>query len=166
YSFSSERGQSLISHIIQQYVPHPAHDYVLEGIGKALGGKDVFAVMPTGSGKTGYMAFTALVVKVLKDKPEGYLEAKDVAQKFPSNPLMLSICPTNYIEYQQVSTDEEKKSVMGLKALVINSDTIQEVKDKKLPDLWKQAEEDLKITIILISPEQLRLKQYETALKH
>ncbi|KAJ3791672.1 hypothetical protein GGU11DRAFT_761411 [Lentinula aff. detonsa] len=69
YSFSSERGRSLISRIIQQYVPHPAHDYVLEGIGKALDGKDVFAVTPTGSGKTGYMAFTALVVKVLKEKP-------------------------------------------------------------------------------------------------
>ncbi|KAJ3737299.1 hypothetical protein DFJ43DRAFT_1149139 [Lentinula guzmanii] len=77
YSFSSERGRSLSSRIIQQYVPHPAHDYVLEGIGKALDGKDVFAVTPTGSGKTGYMAFTALVVKVLKDKPEVYPEAKD-----------------------------------------------------------------------------------------
>ncbi|KAJ3786380.1 P-loop containing nucleoside triphosphate hydrolase protein [Lentinula aff. detonsa] len=162
YSFSSERGRSLISRIIQQYVPHPAHDYVLEGIGKALDGKDVFAVTPTGSGKTGYMAFTALVVKVLKEKPEVYPEAKDVAQKFPSNPLMLSICPTNYIEYQQVSTDVQ----FSLPALVINSDTIQEAKDKKLPDLWKRAEEDLKITIILISPEQLRSKQYETALKH
>ncbi|KAJ3716789.1 P-loop containing nucleoside triphosphate hydrolase protein [Lentinula guzmanii] len=162
FAFSSTQGKNLISTIITRYVSHPAHDYVLEGVAKALDGRDVFAMTPTGSGKTGYIAFTALVVKELKQHPERYPEAAAIAKKFPHDPLMLSICPTNYIEYQQ----EQKLLAMGLKGLIINSETIQEVKESKKTDLWVQAQEDPTISLLIMSPEQLTSKYYETALKN
>ncbi|KAJ4000192.1 hypothetical protein F5050DRAFT_1842771 [Lentinula boryana] len=91
FAFSSTQGKNLISTIITSYVSHPAHDYVLEGVAKALDGRDVFAMTPTGSGKTGYMEFTALVVKELKQHPERYPEAAVIAKKFPHDPLMPSV---------------------------------------------------------------------------
>lgn len=100
FAFNSEHGRALISQIIQQYAPYTPHTYVLEGLGEVLEGKDLFAVTPTGSGKTGYIAFTAVIVKELVRYPDRYPE---VTRKFPKNPLMLAICPTNYLEYQLVS---------------------------------------------------------------
>lgn len=103
FAFNSDNGRALISTIIQQYAPYVPHDYLLEGLGEVLEGKDLFAITPTGSGKTGYMAFTALIVRELTTSPERYPEVGKAAKKFPKNPLMLSICPTNYLEYQLVS---------------------------------------------------------------
>lgn len=102
FSFSSGVGHALISRIIQCFVPYSPHDYVLEGLGHILDRIDVFAIKPTGSGKTGYMAFTALVVRELTHRPELYPEATDISKRFPKYALMLAICPTNYMEYQLV----------------------------------------------------------------
>ncbi|KAJ3966807.1 hypothetical protein EV361DRAFT_872121 [Lentinula raphanica] len=62
----SEHGHALISDIVKMYAPFQPHDYVLEGIAALLDGLDLIAVTPTGSGKTGYIAFTTLVVRELK----------------------------------------------------------------------------------------------------
>ncbi|KAJ3757746.1 hypothetical protein EV360DRAFT_83734 [Lentinula raphanica] len=101
-SFKSDNGRALITHIIQLYAPFRPHDYVLDGIGELLDGKDLVAVTPTGSGKTGYIAYTALVVRELTAHPEKYPEVQNLTKKFPKTPLMLAICPTNYLEYQLV----------------------------------------------------------------
>ncbi|KAJ3816864.1 hypothetical protein F5880DRAFT_1618840 [Lentinula raphanica] len=100
FSFKSQAGHALIAQIVQLYAPFRPHDYVLDGIGEMLDGKDLVAITPTGSGKTGYIAFTALVVRELTRYPKKYLEAQNAAKRFPKNPLMLAICPTNYLEYQ------------------------------------------------------------------
>lgn len=102
FSFSSGVGHALISRIIQRFVPYIPHDYVLEGLGRILDRIDVFAITPTGSGKTGFMAFTALVVRELTCRAEQYPEVTDISKKFPKDALMLAICPTNYMEYQLV----------------------------------------------------------------
>ncbi|KAJ7582433.1 hypothetical protein C8J56DRAFT_1055494 [Mycena floridula] len=41
--------------------------------------------------------------------------------KFPKHPLMIVICPTNYLEYQLEGTLVK----YGVKGLVINTDTLQ-----------------------------------------
>ena len=93
----------MISQILERFIPFVPHDYILEGIAEVLDGKDLVAITPTGSGKTGYMAFTAIVVRELTSIPTKYPEAQNITNKFPKNPLMLAICPTNYMEYQVVS---------------------------------------------------------------
>lgn len=103
FLFNSKPGHALISRIIQLYVPYIPHDYVLEGVGHILDRTDLVAITPTGSGKTGFMAFTALVVRELTTRPELYPEARGISNRFPKYPLMLTICPTNYMEYQLVS---------------------------------------------------------------
>ncbi|KAH7878315.1 P-loop containing nucleoside triphosphate hydrolase protein, partial [Lentinula edodes] len=158
--FDSPPGHALISRIVQCYVPYVPHDYVLEGVGKVLDGSDLVAITPTGSGKTGYMAFTALVMRELSASPESYLHLKDIIKKFPKHPLMLAICPTDYLEYQM----EENFARISLNILVINNDTLQAARLNKHPELWQQAQDNLSLSIILISPEQLKSKSYEAAL--
>ncbi|KAJ3753061.1 P-loop containing nucleoside triphosphate hydrolase protein, partial [Lentinula raphanica] len=159
--FQSERGHALISQIVQLYAPFQPHDYVLEGIGALLDGTDLVAITPTGSGKTTYIAYTALVVRELTRYPANYPEVGDVTKKFPKNPLILAICPTNYLEYQL----EEKMSRMDLKILVINNETKDHASEKGLPDLWTTAANDNTISILLLSPEQLTADEFARILK-
>ncbi|KAJ3967412.1 hypothetical protein EV361DRAFT_1008809, partial [Lentinula raphanica] len=170
FSFQTQRGYDLISQIVQLYAPFQPHDYVLEGIASLLDGQDLIAITPTGSGKTGYIAYTALVVRELTRHPAKYPDVGDVIKKFPENPLILAICPTNYLEYQLVSIlsmpnryehleltmhQEEKLSQIDLTTLVINSDTQKKAMKQGLPDLWRTAVNDLTISILVLSPEQL-----------
>ncbi|KAJ3719964.1 hypothetical protein C8R42DRAFT_672284 [Lentinula raphanica] len=152
FSFHSELGHALISRIGQLHAPFQPHDYILEGIGALLDGRDLVAITPTGSGKTGYIAYTArVVVRELTRHPESFPEIKNLATKFPENPLILAICPTNYLEYQL----EDKMSAIGLKVLIINNETKDNAREQGLPDLWATAVEDLTVSILLLSPEQL-----------
>ncbi|KAJ3834400.1 hypothetical protein F5878DRAFT_645156 [Lentinula raphanica] len=89
FSFQTQRSYDLISRIVQLYAPFQPHDYVLEGIASLLDGRDLIAITPTGSGKTGYIAYTALVVHELTRHPAKYPEVGDVMKKFPENPLIL-----------------------------------------------------------------------------
>ncbi|KAJ3718467.1 hypothetical protein C8R42DRAFT_585671 [Lentinula raphanica] len=153
FSFQTQRGYDLISQIVQLYAPFQPHDYVLEGIASLLDGRDLIAITPTGSGKTGYIAYTALVVRELTRHPAKYPDVGDVMKKFPENPLILAICPTNYLEYQLLSQ-------IDLNTLVINSDTQKKAMKQGLPDLWRTAVNDLTISILVLSPEQLTSDQF------
>ncbi|KAJ3911355.1 P-loop containing nucleoside triphosphate hydrolase protein [Lentinula edodes] len=160
FRFNSAAGHALISRIVCLYLPYTPHDYVLEGIGHVLDRTDLVAITPTGSGKTGYMAFTALVVRELTLCPEKYPETAQAIQNLPKNPLMLTICPTNYMEYQL----EENLAKMSLEVLIINEETTKEAHKKALPDLWRRAQDDTRVSVLLMSPEQLHSKGYEIAL--
>ncbi|KAJ8095735.1 hypothetical protein PM082_022842 [Marasmius tenuissimus] len=101
FTFSSNAGLSLCSRIIQKYAPYIPHDYILEGVAASLDRKDLIAVTPTGSGKTGYMAFFLIVAKELAEHPASYSEVpRPIIKWLPKNPLMLVVCPTDYMEYQ------------------------------------------------------------------
>ncbi|KAJ3776943.1 hypothetical protein FB446DRAFT_719716 [Lentinula raphanica] len=84
FTFRSEHGHALISDIVKMYAPFQPHDYVLEGIAALLDGLDLIAVTPTGSGKTGYIAFTTLVVRELTSHPENYPEIEEIIKRFPT----------------------------------------------------------------------------------
>jgi hypothetical protein len=58
----------------------------------------VLAILPTGSGKTGLFFMFTLVIKALSEDPSLCPQWKEV----PKNPVMIAICPTNYIENQTV----------------------------------------------------------------
>ncbi|KAJ3730366.1 P-loop containing nucleoside triphosphate hydrolase protein [Lentinula raphanica] len=161
FLFSNERGYAFLSKVIQMYAPFQPHDYVLEGIGALLDGRDLIGVTPTGSGKTGYIAYTALVIRELTAHPEQYPEVGENVKKFPRNPLVLAICPTTYLEYQL----EEKMSIIGLKILVINDETKTKARKSGLPDLWTTAINDTSLNVLLLSPEQLITDEFAKALK-
>jgi len=98
FIFSSSEGYALCRSILRPLLPYDPHDYQLEGICNALDGVDVLAILPTGSGKTGFLSMFLLVVRALVNDPSLCPRAR----KFPKNPAILVICPTNYIEHQIV----------------------------------------------------------------
>jgi superfamily II DNA/RNA helicase len=98
FLFSSAEGYALCRRILRPLLPYDPHDYQLEGICKALDGVDVLAILPTGSGKTGLLSMFLLVVRALAQDPS----LCPTAKKFPKNPAILVICPTNFIEHQIV----------------------------------------------------------------
>jgi hypothetical protein len=69
----------------------------MEGVCATLNRKDVMAILPTGSWKTGLFFMFMLVVLGLLEKPELCPQ-----KKVPENPLMLAICPANYLKNQTV----------------------------------------------------------------
>uniref|UniRef100_A0A0W0EYT3 DNA 3'-5' helicase n=1 Tax=Moniliophthora roreri TaxID=221103 RepID=A0A0W0EYT3_MONRR len=163
FTSSSPDGLSLCSRIIQKYAPYVPHDYILDGVAAVLDGKDLIAITPTGSGKTGYMAFFLLIVKELVEHPTKYPEIPDVVRKqFPEHPLMLVICPTDYMEYQL----EENFSKLSLKSLIINMTTTCAAYEAALPDLWKCSQDDLAVSAVLMSPEQLTSSEFGQALEN
>jgi ERCC4-related helicase len=100
FLFSSEEGHALCLKILLPLLPFHPHDYQIDGICAALDGKDVMAILPTGSGKTGLFFMYMLVIRELWKNPELYPQ-----KMIPTNPLMVAICPTNYLENQTVSTE-------------------------------------------------------------
>ena len=53
---------------------------------------------------------------------------------------------------------------MSLSVIIINQETTQSARENGLPDLWHRAQSDQKLSMILISPEQLKSKDYASAL--
>ena len=63
---SNPEGLRLARELIRPQLPHDIHDYVLEGVCKAVDGIHVLAVAPTGGGKTGYFYGYILLLKALE----------------------------------------------------------------------------------------------------
>lgn len=56
-------------------------------------------------------------------------------------------------------------SELGLKLLVINEETKAEANENNRPDLWARAVNDLSISIVVMSPEQLKSSEYAQTLE-
>ena len=96
---SNPEGLQLARELIRPQLPHDIHDYVLEGVCKAVDGIHVLAVAPTGSGKTGYFYGYILLLKALeKLSPPCAL----LKRKFPRNPAMVIVFPTKGLEEEMV----------------------------------------------------------------
>lgn len=102
FLFKSKEGKALCLKILKDnpLLPFRPHDAQLEGICAALDKDDLLAVLPTGYGKTGLFFMYMLVMRALaKDRtlyPGGW--------KGPSDPIMVIICPTIFIERQIVES--------------------------------------------------------------
>ena len=98
FIWSSPAGFQLVRRIIKSTaIPYEPHDYQLEGVCKSLDGIDLFAITPTGSGKTGYYILYILVVLAVIKDPTLCPSAK-----FPENPCLLIICPTIPLQMEMV----------------------------------------------------------------
>ena len=156
-------------------LPFDPHDYQLEGVCQVLDGLDLLAVTPTGSGKTGFVYILLLVLQGLQQKPE--LRPPGV-RKFPRDPIILVVCPTNALEEDMVSLTQNNGTVtifivstlqaaklncIGVKAIAINSNTIQLAYQKQSDDPYKAARGD--VSAVLLSPEQLISPAFEDILQ-
>lgn len=98
FKFYSRPGFDLTRKILLGILPHfELHRYQIDGICKVLDGIDLVAVTSTGSGQTAYLFLTILVMIAISKTPS---LCPDV--KFPKDPAIVVVCPTNSIEQQMV----------------------------------------------------------------
>lgn len=98
FKFYSDTGFQLVRTILLGVLPSfELHHYQMDGICKVLDGIDLVAVTPTGSGKMAYLFLSILVMIAISKTP-----SLCPAVKFPKDPLIIVVCPTNSIEQQMV----------------------------------------------------------------
>ena len=132
-------------------LPFDPHDYQLEGVCKVLDGQDLLAVTPTGSGKTGFIYILLLVLQGLQQKPT---LCPSGIRKYPKDPVIFVVCPTIALEEDMVSLTQYygtiskfimpmlqavKLNRIGVKSIVINSNTIQLAYRNRSDDPYKAA---------------------------
>ncbi|KAJ7429855.1 hypothetical protein B0H11DRAFT_2264802 [Mycena galericulata] len=85
FTWISPEGFDLARRIIRSTpVPYVPHDHQLEGVCKSLDGIDLFAITPTGSGKTSYYILYILIVLAVVNDPTLCPSAA-----FPQNPCLM-----------------------------------------------------------------------------
>ncbi|KAJ7104700.1 P-loop containing nucleoside triphosphate hydrolase protein, partial [Mycena epipterygia] len=154
----SPDGFALVRRILLTALPtFEPHSYQMDGICKVLDKVDLVAVTPTGSGKTGFLFLTILVMIAIAANP-----SLCPSVKFPKDPAIVVVCPTNSIEQQMAPSQEENMAKIGIRALMINADTITAARIRG-EDLWRKAREG--ISMLILGPEQLISKGFQDLLK-
>ncbi|KAJ7219863.1 P-loop containing nucleoside triphosphate hydrolase protein [Mycena rebaudengoi] len=155
FVWSSLDGFKLVRKIVEppvlSYIPH---DHQLEGVCKTLDKTHLFAITPTGSGKTSYYIIYILVVLAVVADP-----TLCPSTKFPKNPCLLVICPTIPLQLEMAAN----MTKLGLKVLAINSQTRSEAQRLRNEDLWLTARTHP--NVILAGPEQLKSADFKKALR-
>ncbi|KAM5546219.1 hypothetical protein V8D89_000345 [Ganoderma adspersum] len=155
FLFSSPAGFRLVREILSKHIPYQPHDWQLEGVCKMLDGKDLVAILPTGAGKTGYFTMFMLTLVELSQDPSLCSPPVSV----PRDPCMIVVYPTNGLEEEQARVFMG----VGLKTLVINAETTSTA-CLSGEDLWLTAR--VGVTMILLSPEQLSTRGFESLIRH
>ena len=99
YVFSTPDGRLLCRQIISRRLKLDPHDYQLDGICNALDGRDLLAVTPTGSGKTGFLYMYLLVVHAIMSDPSLCV---DPPRHFRKEGSIVVVCPTKALEVDMV----------------------------------------------------------------
>ena len=100
FRFDSEDGRRLCRQILSRVLPGDSHDFQLDAITSLLDGRDVLLITATGTGKTNTFICTMHVVQELSANPA--ISPEGLVGRFPTNPVMLVICPTNALEAEMV----------------------------------------------------------------
>ncbi|KAF4596164.1 hypothetical protein EYR40_008154 [Pleurotus pulmonarius] len=155
FKWCSEAGHILFCKLLKSTkFPHEPHTYQVEGVCKALDGVDLFAITPTGSGKTGFYSMYILLVLLLAENPS----LAPYTSPFPRNPCLLVICPTVPLQLDM----EARMKAMGLETTAINSLTRDEANRRQNEELWQTARKSF--SVIISGPEQLRSREFASAL--
>ncbi|KAM5546216.1 hypothetical protein V8D89_000342 [Ganoderma adspersum] len=149
--------------ILSKHIPYQPHDWQLEGVCKMLDGKDLVAILPTGAGKTGYFTMFMLTLVELSQDPSLCSPPVSV----PRDPCMIVVYPTNGLEEEQVTifvvTGIYVLTLIGLLGSFINAETTSTA-CLSGEDLWLTAR--VGVTMILLSPEQLSTRGFESLIRH
>ncbi|KAI0823227.1 hypothetical protein BC628DRAFT_1421081 [Trametes gibbosa] len=97
FQFDSARGRLLCREILAPRFSYEPHDYQLDSVTSILDGRDLLAITPTGSGKTGFLSMYIAVMLYFSENPSKHpvLPAASVVQ----NPCLLVVSPTKALEY-------------------------------------------------------------------
>ncbi|KAJ3820081.1 P-loop containing nucleoside triphosphate hydrolase protein [Lentinula raphanica] len=151
---------NLIRTLIRPRLPHDIHDYVLEGICKALEGYHVVSVIRTGGGKTTYFTGFMILLQELEKVSDNHRLKKSLNRTIPQDPLCIVVYPTKGLEEDMA----EQFNSLRIPSLAINEDTIHAARNKRI-DLWTQAMLP-QLRCLLLSPEQLSSKSFNSALSN
>ncbi|KAJ7242324.1 P-loop containing nucleoside triphosphate hydrolase protein [Mycena rebaudengoi] len=156
FRFHSTEGFALVRKILLAALPtFEPHSYQMDGVCKVLDGIDLVAVTPTGSGKTAFLFLSIIVIMAIATNPSLCPSAT-----FPKDPAIVVVCPTNSIEQQL----EDNMAKLGVRALMINADTVASSRIAGTGNLWIRAREG--ISMLILGPEQLISKGFQDLLKH
>ena len=98
FTWSSQSGCELCRGIVNEFcIGYDPHNYQVEGVCASLDRKDLLAITPTGSGKTGFYTMYILVILAVIADPTLCPTAK-----FPKNPCLTVICPTIPLQLDMV----------------------------------------------------------------
>ncbi|KAJ7914651.1 hypothetical protein B0H13DRAFT_1872774 [Mycena leptocephala] len=161
FIWSSKEGYDLVRRIVEPTpLPYVPHDDQLEGVCKSLDGVHLFAITPTGSGKTGYYIIYMLVVLAVVADPSLCPTAK-----FPSNPclLVMSDDPVAARNERCNKSQAANTKMLGLKVLAINAQTRSDSLRRDNVELWVTARKTP--NIILTGPKQLTRPESEKAIR-
>lgn len=98
---SNPEGHALARQLLRPRLPHDLHDYIFEGICKAVDGIHALLVVRTGGGKTGLFYGYLLLLHALKELDTSCSLLK---REFPQNPVVVVVYPTKGLEEEMVST--------------------------------------------------------------
>ena len=85
--------------LLRSRVSHPVHDYIIEGVCKAVDGTHLVATVKTGGGKSSYFYCYILVLIALEELLD---PCPFIKRKYPKNLAMVIIFPTKGLEEQMV----------------------------------------------------------------
>ncbi|KAJ8486762.1 hypothetical protein ONZ45_g14566 [Pleurotus djamor] len=134
-----------VRELLRQLVPHEIHDYIIDGVTRALNGQHVISVVRTGGGKSSYFYGYMLVLLAMSKLPRDHPIAKRL--KLPKTPKMILVFPTKGLAEEMECTFTK----FELSAVAINEDTLARAR-RRDENLWKTAKT---ADMILLSPEQL-----------
>ncbi len=98
-SIDSSEGAEYIRALLGTAINHPLHDYILEGLCKALAGLHVLSVLQTGGGKTSYLYG---FMKALEELDKLTEPCPFDIRSFSKTPLMIAVFPTKGLEEDMV----------------------------------------------------------------
>lgn len=96
--FSTPEGHRFVHSILRPLLPYDPHTYQLEGVCASLDGKDLIALLATGSGKTAFFSMYMLMLRALSINPN----LCSPPRKIPQDPAMVIVCPTIGLEEDMV----------------------------------------------------------------
>ncbi|KAJ7572431.1 P-loop containing nucleoside triphosphate hydrolase protein [Mycena floridula] len=153
---SLPNGLQLARELLASCVPHPIHDYILEGVCKAIDGINLVSTVKTSGGKSGYFYCYLLLIQALTQLST---PCPLLLRKYSSNPAMVIVYPTKSLQEEM----EIKFRNLKLSVLTINEDTLRDaIREKR--DLWAECVKD--VSILLISPEQLSTVSFDQLIQN
>ncbi|KAH7918113.1 P-loop containing nucleoside triphosphate hydrolase protein [Leucogyrophana mollusca] len=150
--FNSIPGRELCRQILKDSLPYDTHDFQLKAITLLLDGEDVLLITATGTGKTDTFIRLMHIIRKLSSN-----HALAPGVFFRSDLAMIITCPTKALEEEM----ETKMRQAQLTTIAINADTVEAAR-KENRNLFREA--CVGITMILVSPEQLKLSSFASVL--
>jgi hypothetical protein len=98
FLFDTPSGHAFARELLKTRTSKPVHDYIIEGVCKALDGVHVLSVVKTGGGKSSYWSSYVHILHALNAHPS----PPKLKRRIPEDPLAVVVYPTKGLEEEQV----------------------------------------------------------------